>query len=160
VVLTQLFEGARSRVVLAGYSFDHAREVLEPLHRVMTVYGVEAYFFVDIEQARKSRVPPELHAQEKLADFRSKNWPFGPPFPSLFYDRRALVPGPPWCSLHAKCVTVDGRRAFISSANFTERGQERNIEVGVLIDDRAFAENLTGQWLGLIDAGLVGEVGS
>ena len=59
--------------------------------------------------------------------------------------------------MHAKCVVVDGARAFVSSANFTQRGQERNIEVGVLIADASFASYLAGQWLGLINAGLVGE---
>ena len=55
----------------------------------------------------------------------------------MYYDRRALVPGPPYASLHAKCVVVDGAQTFISSANFTQRAQERNIEVGVLIEDAA-----------------------
>ena len=31
------------------------------------------------------------------------------------------------------------------------------IEVGVLIEDASFASYLAGQWLGLIEAGLVGE---
>jgi phosphatidylserine/phosphatidylglycerophosphate/cardiolipin synthase-like enzyme len=52
---------------------------------------------------------------------------------------------------------VDGLRAFVSSANFTQRAQERNIEVGVLIEDPSFSSFLTGQWLGLIDAGFVAE---
>jgi phosphatidylserine/phosphatidylglycerophosphate/cardiolipin synthase-like enzyme len=52
---------------------------------------------------------------------------------------------------------VDGVKAFVSSANFTQRGQERNIEVGVLIEDPSFASYLAAQWLGLIDAQLVGE---
>ncbi len=54
-------------------------------------------------------------------------------------------------------MVVDGVRAFVSSANFTQRGQERNIEVGVLIEDPSFAGYLAGQWLGLIDAGIAGE---
>jgi phosphatidylserine/phosphatidylglycerophosphate/cardiolipin synthase-like enzyme len=54
-------------------------------------------------------------------------------------------------------VVVDGAKAFVSSANFTQRGQERNIEVGVLIEDASFANYLAGQWLGLIDAGMAGE---
>lgn len=32
-------------------------------------------------------------------------------------------------------------------------GQERNIEVGVLLDDPSFAEFLARQWLGLIESG-------
>ncbi|WP_441293152.1 phospholipase D-like domain-containing protein [Sorangium sp. KYC3313] len=58
--------------------------------------------------------------------------------------------------MHAKCVVVDSAKA-LSSANFTQRGQERNIEVGVLIEDPSFASYLAGQWLGLIDARIVGE---
>ena len=65
------------------------------------------------------------------------------------------MPGPPYSSLHAKCVVVDGLRALVSSANFTQRGQERNIEVGVLIEDATFAEFLSAQWMRLVDSGLV-----
>ena len=54
-------------------------------------------------------------------------------------------------------LRTDGARAFVSSANFTQRGQERNIEVGVLIENSGFASHLAGQWLGLIDSGIVGE---
>jgi phosphatidylserine/phosphatidylglycerophosphate/cardiolipin synthase-like enzyme len=52
---------------------------------------------------------------------------------------------------------VDGVRAFVSSANFTERGRARNIEVGVLIEDALFAGSLLRQWIGLMDGGFVGE---
>jgi phosphatidylserine/phosphatidylglycerophosphate/cardiolipin synthase-like enzyme len=45
----------------------------------------------------------------------------------------------------------------VSSANFTQRAQEQNIEVGVLIEDASFATFLAGQWLGLVEAGIVGE---
>jgi phosphatidylserine/phosphatidylglycerophosphate/cardiolipin synthase-like enzyme len=157
VVLRELFEGARESVILAGYSFDHAAAVLAPLHAVMRDHGVKASFFVNMPQADRSDVPDGEHLKEHLGRFVQSNWPFGAPFPALYYDKRALVPGPPFCSLHAKCVVVDGARAFVSSANFTQRGQDRNIEVGVLIEDPSFASYLAGQWLGLIDAGIVGE---
>ena len=60
--------------------------------------------------------------------------------------------GPPWASLHAKCVVVDERLTLIGSANFTQRGQERNVEAGVLIDDEFFAKALTAQWSTLVSA--------
>jgi phosphatidylserine/phosphatidylglycerophosphate/cardiolipin synthase-like enzyme len=63
----------------------------------------------------------------------------------------------PYCRRHAKCVVVDGKRSFVSSANFTDRGQERNIEVGALIDDSRFATQLAQQWDGLVKDGIVGE---
>jgi phosphatidylserine/phosphatidylglycerophosphate/cardiolipin synthase-like enzyme len=156
VVLRSLFEGARESVLLAGYSFSHARDVLSPLHDSMVKHQVRASFFVDIPQIDRHDVEG-AHFTRCFKGFLAENWPFGEPRPRLYYDKRALAPGPPYCSLHAKCVVVDGARAFVSSANFTQRGQERNIEVGVLIEDPSFASYLAGQWLGLIEAGLVGE---
>jgi len=61
-------------------------------------------------------------------------------------------------SLHAKCVVVDARITLIGSANFTDRGQTRNIEVGVLIDDAAFARQVALQWQGLVNQKLVQRV--
>ena len=58
-------------------------------------------------------------------------------------------------SLHAKCVVVDDERSFITSANFTDRGQTRNVEAGVLIEDRAFSGELGAQWRQLVSEKLV-----
>ena len=35
--------------------------------------------------------------------------------------------------MHAKCVVADSRHVFVSSANFTEAAQERNVEIGLLL---------------------------
>jgi phosphatidylserine/phosphatidylglycerophosphate/cardiolipin synthase-like enzyme len=60
-------------------------------------------------------------------------WP-GPRLPDLFHDPRSLSAGEGGrASLHAKCVVVDGTKAFIGSANLTEAAQVRNIEVGVVV---------------------------
>ena len=58
-------------------------------------------------------------------------------------------------SLHAKCVVVDEARALVTSANFTFSGQQRNIEMRVLIEDASLATRLVQQWRALIDSGLV-----
>jgi phosphatidylserine/phosphatidylglycerophosphate/cardiolipin synthase-like enzyme len=155
VVLRELFEGAEERVILAGYSFKNATDVLSPLHATMLKRNIKTHFFVDIPQAETAPVDPDAYGQAALKSFLTENWPFGAPFPNLYCDKRALKPGPPWCSLHAKCVAVDGKRAFVSSANFTTRGQDRNIEAGVLLHDETFARQLERQWLSLIEGGLV-----
>lgn len=160
VVLRELFERAQHRVILAGYSFSNAKTLLEPLHRAMVERAVDVRFFVHIEQAKRLHDPPEAYADEALARFRADQWPFAGPCPRLYYDRRALTPGPPWSKLHAKCVVVDDRHAFVSSANFTYSGQEQNIEVGVLLDDPIFAEHLANQWMRLIEADSVSEWGA
>jgi len=45
-------------------------------------------------------------------------------------------------------------RALVGSANFTDRGQSRNIEAGVLVEDRRFAEELARQFHDAVGAGL------
>jgi phosphatidylserine/phosphatidylglycerophosphate/cardiolipin synthase-like enzyme len=50
---------------------------------------------------------------------------------------------------------VDHRLALITSANFTNRGQTKNLEAGVAIEDRAFATTLERQWANLVEAGVV-----
>jgi phosphatidylserine/phosphatidylglycerophosphate/cardiolipin synthase-like enzyme len=47
---------------------------------------------------------------------------------------------------------------LIGSANFTDRGQTRNIEIGVLIEDEQFAKQVLTQWQGLIGAGLIKKI--
>jgi phosphatidylserine/phosphatidylglycerophosphate/cardiolipin synthase-like enzyme len=155
VVLRELFESAQERVLLAGYSFRDAESVLRPLATAMETRGVVAALFVDIRQAELVPPDPAAYAQAALNAFITESWPFGPPYPHLYTDKRCARPGPPWCSLHAKCVAVDGKRALVSSANFTLRGQDRNIETGVLLHDVAFASQLERQWRSLIDEGLV-----
>lgn len=162
IVLRSLFEGAREQVILAGFSFEKGSAVLGPLHRAMaeraaTGDGLDVRFFVHVEQVQSASIDPQAHARAAIARFLRDAWPFGDPTPRLYYDKRALAPGPPWSSLHAKCVVVDGERAFLSSANFSVRAQEHNIEAGVLLHDPAFARHLARQWLGLVEADLVVE---
>lgn len=127
VVLTDLFERARERVLLAGFAFDHADEVLRPLWEARK-RGVEVRLFVDAKAA---------------AGFETSSWPFGPPYPEVF----VFEPSPGvFASLHAKCVVVDQRWCFVTSANFTNRGQTRNVEVGVVLDDAELADRLAMQF--------------
>lgn len=152
VVVRDLFASARSSVLVAGYSFDHAREILAPLHASMCAHGFKGEFFVNLSQNNR-RLPlssEEINAQ--LAQFVEEHWCFGAPYPTLHYDTRLRV-STDFLSLHAKCVIVDEKRCLISSANFTDRGQTRNIEAGVLIDDTAFSARLLHQFRAGVGSG-------
>ena len=63
------------------------------------------------------------------AQFFAREWP-GTRRPEVFYDPRGLQPGGsgPRAVQHAKCVVIDDAEALVTSANFTEAAQERNIE--------------------------------
>lgn len=45
-------------------------------------------------------------------------------------------------SLHAKCVIADRRTALVTSANFTEAAQTKNIEAGVLLTYEPFVKRI------------------
>lgn len=138
VVLAELLGSARRSVLIAGFSFDHGARLLAPLHHVMREHGVRCALFA-----------------EDVANFVSENWPFGEPFPTLYRDARDER----YTSMHAKCVVVDDARVLVTSANFTDRGQTRNIEVGVLLHDPEFAQVLAAQWMDAVDTGYFERVG-
>jgi phosphatidylserine/phosphatidylglycerophosphate/cardiolipin synthase-like enzyme len=62
-------------------------------------------------------------------------------------------------AMHAKVVVVDRKVAFVSSANLTERAQERNIEVGALIREESLARQLAEYFEGLEREGVLRSAG-
>lgn len=158
LVVERLFNEATRCVIIGGYRFD-TKEILEPLCRAMTERGVTAMVFVDIDGATPNPADADAFATAFIDKWLRDVWPPGVTKPEVYYDPRTAirgdVPGYDWATLHAKCVVVDDERSFITSANFTDRGQTRNIEAGVLITDTAFSEQLAGHWRQLISAGLV-----
>lgn len=150
VTLKWLFERAKTRVIVAGYCFDHGKEIFEPLHRAMAERGVTVDFFVHvpIKDADRPKLKTDTGRaqviEKGLMRFLAQNWP-GEPFPRLHYDPRPVTDRL-YSSLHAKCVVVDDAEALVTSANFTSRAQERNVEVGVLIKDPRFVKSLAAQW--------------
>jgi phosphatidylserine/phosphatidylglycerophosphate/cardiolipin synthase-like enzyme len=55
--------------------------------------------------------------------------------------------------MHAKCVVVDGHRVFVSSANFTEAAQERNVEIGILFESAGAAARINRFFAALAESG-------
>ena len=55
--------------------------------------------------------------------------------------------------MHAKCVVVDGRRAMVTSANFTEAAQTGIVELGLLVDGPAVAGRIEERFRSLIRNG-------
>jgi phosphatidylserine/phosphatidylglycerophosphate/cardiolipin synthase-like enzyme len=84
--------------------------------------------------------------------FRVQEWP-GEKQPEVYYDPRSLdAEAVKRSSLHAKCVVIDRREALVTSANFTEAAQTRNLEVGVLVRSPGFAAKLAEHFEVLADA--------
>ena len=73
---------------------------------------------------------------ELLREFGARfaeQWPW-PQRPEVYYDPRTFAAdSAERATWHAKCVLVDDDLAFVTSANFTEWAQQRNVEAGVLL---------------------------
>lgn len=163
-VLAELFGRAERSMLVAGYAFDHGQEILAPIHEAMRARGVTVDLFMNIRAATARDGDAEGFARGEVSKFLVDQWPWDPK-PNVYYDPRTVTPGAArgagtgrraleYASLHAKCVVVDERWSLVGSANFTDRGQTRNIEVGALLDDVSFAQALLRQFRGAAAAGV------
>ena len=146
VVVSDLFRQAEETILIAGYAVYQGQKVFRALaQRMVERPALRTRMFLDIQ-----RKPGETSSSAELVRrfahrFQSDEWPTGSPLPEVFYDPRALSSDRlKRAALHAKCVVADGREVFVSSANFTEAAQERNIEIGLLLHSTAIAGRLTG----------------
>lgn len=133
-VMHTLVEQAQQEVLLVGYAVHNGRKLFERLaERMAAKPDLKVWFCLNIQ-----RRPTDTSLSSEIVrrfghEFVTKHWPWAPK-PDLYYDPRALDAGRgKQTSLHAKCLIVDRREALITSANFTEAAQERNIEVGVVV---------------------------
>jgi phosphatidylserine/phosphatidylglycerophosphate/cardiolipin synthase-like enzyme len=156
VVVRDLFGAAEADVLVAGFAVYQGRQVFKRLaERMAERPGLRVRLFLDVH-----RRPGDTAAEgDVLRDFahwfRAREWP-GERLPEMYYDPRSLdLEAVKRSSLHAKCIVVDRKDALVTSANFTEAAQTRNIEVGTLVRSSRFAERLVGHFEALERAGLL-----
>jgi hypothetical protein len=156
VVVRELFEQAQRSVLVAGFAVYQGHRVFKVLaERMDTEPALAVTMFLNVERPRGDTTS-DAELLKGFADrFGNKEWP-GNRLPAVFYDPRAVEPigrGKKRASLHAKCIVVDDARALVTSANFTEAAQERNLEAGVLVESPSFAAALRTQFDVLVAAG-------
>lgn len=166
VAVRRLFTQAQREVLVAGFRVND-REMLEPLQRTAS-QAVDVRMFVDIDPAYtadglKQATPADLNSWPRVwwGQFMDRVWPTYMAAPRCWFAPSTLGPDASgqWRSMHAKSVVVDRRWWFVTSANFTRRGHERNIEVGALIDDPERAVEVIGVFEAWAGAGIFVEVG-
>ena len=153
VVVSDLFRRAERSVMVAGYAVYQGQRVFQALAERMTERPtLEVRMYLDIQRkAGDSTIPAELVKRFSLT-FQKSQWPQSCRVPEIYYDPRGVaVDRTAAAALHAKCVVVDQQEVFVSSANFTEAGQHRNIEVGLLLTCPVIAERITGFFNRLVD---------
>ncbi len=159
VVVRELFQSARESVLVAGYAVYQGhvifKELAERMDQNMTLH---VQMYLDIQRPHHDQSSASELIRLFAERFVGKEWP-GHRLPDVYYDPRSLdTDHGKRASLHAKCVVVDKEKAFVSSANFTEAAQKRNIEVGLLSRDKVTARSLSHHFESLASHGILKQI--
>ncbi len=158
VVLEDLFARAERYVLIATYVVYDGRRIFARLaERLRARPGLQVEMFVNLDP-NISPGDEDADVREYLRQFAAAHWPEDLPLPAIYYDPQAQSTEGKRTALHAKCVVVDDRWAFVTSANFTEAAQARNIEAGVLLDHPRLAAALAARFRALSASGTLKEM--
>lgn len=155
VVVGELFRNAQQSVLVAGYAVYQGQKVFQALaDRMQETPDLDVRLFLDIQRKQGNTSAAAELVREFEQRFRTKQWPHGRPLPQVFYDPRSvtLKPGKS-AALHAKCVVIDKFDLFVSSANFTEAAQLRNIEIGLRLRSAVVADRIVRFFESLVAGG-------
>ena len=146
---------ARRSVWVSTYAFFDGARAFEALARRMDeAPELAVTLLLNIERKRGDTTRADDLVRRFADLFWNKDWP-GTRRPLVFYDPRSLAPDGPEGILHAKALVVDDELAFLTSANLTEAALDRNIEMGVVLRDRAFAAAVVAHFRSLVERQLL-----
>jgi phosphatidylserine/phosphatidylglycerophosphate/cardiolipin synthase-like enzyme len=154
-VYEELLGSAERSVWASSYAYFDGPRAFEVLARRMDARPELRVTLLLNVQRKWGETTAADQLVRRFADrFWKSDWP-GSSRPRVYYDPRALDPEGPGGVLHAKAVVADEEAVFVTSANLTEAALDRNIEIGLLVRDRALAASVSSHFRGLIDRGLL-----
>lgn len=158
VVVRELFAHAKKSVLVVGYAVYQGQQVFEALAKRMETFPeLDVKLFLNIARPDGDSTTSEILVARFKQRFKDKQWPIGYRLPQVFFDPRSVADDQAIrSSLHAKCIVVDSLQVFVSSANFTEAAQERNIEVGLKIESEWLARGIADHFRHLLEHGILG----
>lgn len=154
-VYEELLGSAERSVWASTYAFFDGPKAFHVLaRRLDEKTNLRVTLLLNIQRKRGDTTAADQLVRKFADRFWDMDWP-GSSRPSVFYDPRALELEGPAGVLHAKAVVVDDEAVFVTSANLTEAALDRNIEMGLLIRDRAIAASVSSHFRALIDRKLL-----
>lgn len=144
VVVRDLFANANTSVLIAGYAVYQGQQIFRALaDRMNKLPELDVRMFLNIQRGKGDTSAASMLVSRFVDRFKTQQWPKCDRYPLVYYDARSLeMDSNKRASLHAKCIAVDMQVVFVSSANFTEAAQERNIEVGLLVNSAQLAKKI------------------
>jgi phosphatidylserine/phosphatidylglycerophosphate/cardiolipin synthase-like enzyme len=160
VVVGDLFRNAEYSILIAGYAVHQGQRMfLDLADRMQQRPELRVRMYLNVHRQSGDTSRPEELIRGFMHSFRTQQWPKQRPLPEIFYDPRSLTGNQSQCAaLHAKCVVVDMRELFVSSANFTEAAHERNIEIGLLVHSSLLAEKVSNFFASLVERGSLKQI--
>lgn len=135
-VFREMVSVAEEEVILASYAIYNGKDIFQPLvERWQEVPNLKVRLYIDIPRKHGDTTLDVQLVARYRKQFIDKEWP-GERLPELFYFKSSLEED--WkerASMHAKVALIDGRTGFVTSANLTNAAQQKNIEVGVRLND-------------------------
>ena len=151
VVVADLFRSAQQSVLVAGYAIHQGQKIFRSLaDRMEGCPDLHVRMFLDVPRARADTSSISNQIARFVQTFKTSQWPNRAPMPHVYCCQHIMENGK-LGSLHAKCIAIDDQQVFVSSANFTEAGQDRNIEVGLLVRSSVLSERLARFFEALVD---------
>lgn len=121
---SELVRSARSSVVCSTYNFQESSGLWHALRDAARTSGVKVRVYLDAQAATSHGAPSATQVGEWLA-------------PARVFQTRAFDGKP--VRNHAKFVSVDHRFIIVTSANYSWSAENRNVELGVRLDDAGLA---------------------
>ena len=154
-VYEELLGSAERSVWASTYAFFDGPKAFEVLARRMDARPeLRVTLLLNIQRKRGDTTAADQLVRRFADRFWGTDWP-GSSRPTVYYDPRALELDGPGGVLHAKAVVVDDEAVFVTSANLTEAALDRNIELGLLVRDRALAASVSSHFRGVDRPGLL-----
>jgi len=147
-----IIESAKDELLLVGYAVHHAQELFKHIYDKMQKNdSLKVTFCLNINRNQGDTSLESEIVHRFISEFKEKHWPWEKT-PSIYYDPRSLAMNNfQHTSLHAKCLVADRTLALVTSANFTEAAQERNIELGILIRHQDIIERIVSYFESLTE---------
>ena len=154
-VYEELLGSAYRSIWASTYVFSDGPRAFRTLaERMDAVPELDVTLLLNIERRRGDTTSADSLVRRFADEFWGGEWP-GTARPKVYYDPRSVEMGSPAGVLHAKAVVADEESVFITSANLTEAAQDRNIELGLLVRDRALAATTVIHFRTLIERNLL-----
>lgn len=147
-VIKEMINDAKESLFISSFSFYKIKEIIQLIDLAVD-RGVHVSLLLETPQSSNYKVktdPLKLIDKALLKKITVFIWP---------YKNRKKEGDKQTGSLHAKFIIQDNTKLFISSANLTQSAMDRNIELGVIIEDKETVNKVLSQIQSLMSQNII-----